>query len=190
MLRRRRYKEHNPLTKRQHPLWILSSTSGAAKPPAAPSTEPFFVIGFAPEKNCPGAARCRKILQTTWHKAYSEYPPFTHKVRTRYPQALALQSPQYRIILYPERSEPLHIGVRAKSHTKVNPQNQAIFRAELQVISAAKPLLRRRPRQALSGRCSGMSVAGNAWHSSAPVFGMYPEPLTSARERQAIAPYS
>jgi hypothetical protein len=86
------------------------------------------VIGFAPEKFCPGAARRRKILQTTWHKAYSEYPPFTHKVRTSYPQALALQSPRYRIILYPDRSEPLDIGFRAKSHTKVNPQNQAIFR--------------------------------------------------------------
>ena len=190
MLRRGRYREHNPLTKRQHPLRILSSTSGAANPPVAPSTEPFFVIGFAPEKNCPGAARRRKILQTTWHKAYSEYPPFTHKVRTSYPQPLALQSPQYRIILYPERSEPLHIGVRAKSHTKVNPQNQAIFRAELQVISAAKPLLRRRPRQALPGPCSGMGVAGLAWHPSATVFGPRPKPLTSARERQAIAPYS
>ncbi len=158
--------------------------------PYRPSTEPFFVTGFAPKKNCPRASRCRKILQTTWHKAYSEYPPFTHKVHTTYPQALALQSPQYRIILYPDRSEPLDIGVRAKSHTKVNPQDQAIFRVELQVISAAKPLLRRRPRQALSGRCSGMGVAGQAWQPSATVFGLGPEPLTSARERQAIAPYS
>ncbi|WP_296234034.1 hypothetical protein, partial [Pseudomonas sp. UBA4617] len=96
--------------------------------PVAPSTEPFFVIRFAPEKLCAGAPKRRKILQTTWHKAYSEYPPFTHKVRTSYPQAIALQSPGYRIILYPDRSEPLDIGVRAKSHTKVNPQNQAIFR--------------------------------------------------------------
>ena len=168
----------------------LPGTPDLQTRPTAPSTEPFFVTGFAPKKNCPRASRCRKILQTTWHKAYSEYPPFTHKVHTTYPQALALQSPQYRIILYPERSEPLHIGVRAKSHTKVNPQNQAIFRAELQVISAAKPLLRRRPRQALPGPCSGMGVAGQPWHPSATDFGPRPKPLTSARERQAIAPYS
>lgn len=129
----------------------LPGTPDLQTRPTAPSTEPFFVTGFAPKKNCPRASRCRKILQTTWHKAYSEYPPFTHKVHTTYPQALALQSPQYRIILYPDRSEPLDIGVRAKSHTKVNPQDQAIFRVELQVISAAKPLLRRRPRQALQG---------------------------------------
>ena len=85
----------------------------------------------APEKNCPAASRRRKTLQTSGHKAYSEYSRFTHKVPTRYPQPLALQTPPYRIILYRDRDEPLDIGVRAKSLKKVNPQNHRIFRLNL-----------------------------------------------------------
>ncbi len=134
--------------------------SNPLQPRTCPLGSSVFCGRVRARKNCDGAANGRKILQTTWHKAYSEYSPFTHKVPTRYPQTLALQRPQYRIILYPDRSEPLDIGVRAKSHTKVNPQGQAIFGVELQVISAAKPLLRRRPRQAHPGPCSGMGVAG------------------------------
>ncbi|MGG7636864.1 hypothetical protein, partial [Pseudomonas sp. ES1] len=114
-------------TKAQYQARILRPASGPANLATRHWTEAFFVIGFAPAKNCPGAARRRKVVKTSWDKAYSDYPGITHKVPTTYPQALALQSPPDRIILYPDRSEPLDVGVRAKSHTQVNRQIQANF---------------------------------------------------------------
>jgi hypothetical protein len=115
------------------------------------STEPFLVPGPAPENFCLGAAWRRKIVQTSWHKAYSEYPLFTHKVRTRYPQALALQRPQDRIILYPQCSKPLDIGFERKSQTQLSTEIQALFPTELTVVSPAKPLQRKIGEQQLSG---------------------------------------
>lgn len=190
MLRRGKCRKHDPLTKRQHLLRILRPAPGTAKPPGSPSTEPIFVIGFAPEKFCPGAARRRKILQTTWHKAYSEYPPFTHKVRTSYPQGLRLAKPPIPHYLVSRSQRTTRYRGSCKITHKSQPAKSSDFPGELQVIPAAKPLLRRRPRQALSGPCSGMGATGRAWHPSATVFGPSPEPLTSARERRAIAPYS
>jgi hypothetical protein len=88
----------------------------------------------------PRVARCRKILQTTWHKAYSEHPPFTHKILTSYPQALTLQRRPDRIILYLEHGKPLHVGFQPKIANTIQCGNSSDFLTELGAISTAKPL--------------------------------------------------
>jgi hypothetical protein len=61
-----------------------------------------------------------------WDMAYSRGRLFTHKIPTSYPQLLALQYPPYRIILYADRSKPLHVGFCAKSQAQVDRQTQAL----------------------------------------------------------------
>jgi len=60
--------------------------------------------------------------------------------------------------LYPHCSKPLDIGFEPKSQTQLGTEIQALFPAELTVVSPAKPLQRKIGEQQLSGLLAGIAL--------------------------------
>ncbi len=154
-----------------------------------PLARAFFVVGARPQKLRRGGERPKNTanhLAQGLQRILTFHPQSTHTLSTD--ARLAKTPIPHYLVSRSQRT------TRYRGSCKITHKSQPARSSDLRGGTSSDFSSQTAPAEATEASppraLFGHGCCRPAWHSSATVFGPSPEPLTSARERQAIAPYS